>query len=281
MFDLKDDGKNQQTLISSTPVMRAACNYEIPDTCMKPLYPEKSSGLPILFYFPAWAQLWEHACADPCQTKAGILTGGLIHDENGSCIIVTGFMSARYSKDKACRLTFLNHSWVSMDKQFFSNENKKKCVGSFHMHYGQGAYLSRQDLSLFKYFADGEGQIALVLDPSVNDYSLYCQQNNEMPVSRNVHFFSGSREHLQEHVASFINQMKQNQSEESSQIDLTADQNESADPVNKYKTRRKIDPLYRLDIRIDDLHFDQAYEQVYGGISARLDQMMSRVIKSV
>jgi len=215
MFNLYGDSKDQDIDIELTTVLTPAHNFHLADTCMKPLYSEKSCDLPILIYFPTWIHLWEYALSKPNSTNAGILTGGLNNDENGAYIVVSGFMEAQYSNDKSHRLSFLNRSWAYMDKQIFSNNYAKKCVGSFHTHSGQGVYLSRQDLSIYKHYLSGEGQIALVLDPPSNDYGIYYQQNAKILASRNVHFFSSSKENLNDNIICFMNQLKANVSKES------------------------------------------------------------------
>ncbi len=215
MFNDYDDSKDQGIEIESTSVLSPAHSFHLADTWMKPLYREKSCDLPILIYFPTWIHLWESALAKPNGTNAGILTGGLNNDENGAYIVVTGFMEAQYSNDKSHRLTFLNRSWANMDKQVFSNNIAKKCVGSFHVHSGQGVYLSRQDLSIYKQFLSGEGQIAIVLDPPRKDYGIYYQHNAKMLASRNVHVFSSSKDNLNDNITCFINQLKANSSKES------------------------------------------------------------------
>jgi len=210
MFDFIDDNKDQVIEIESTTVLNPAHSFSLAGTWMKPLYREKSCDLPILIYFPTWIHLWEYASAKPNGTNAGILTGGLNNDENGPYIVVTGFMEAQYSNDKSHRLTFLNRSWVYMDKQVYPKNFAKKCVGSLHAHSNQGVYLSRQDLSIYKRFLNREGQIALVLDPPMKDYGIYYQHNGKMLASRNVHVFSNSKTSLNDSITCFINQLKTN-----------------------------------------------------------------------
>ncbi|PKM77940.1 MAG: hypothetical protein CVU90_04290 [Firmicutes bacterium HGW-Firmicutes-15] len=221
MFVFYDDSKDLDIGIESTTVLNPAHRFHLADTWMKPLYLEKSCNLPILIYFPTWIQLWEYALAKPNGTNAGFLTGGFNNDENGVYIVVTGLMKAQYNKSH--RLTFLNRSWTDMDKQVFANNSAKKCVGSFHSHSGQGAYLSRQDLSIYKHFLSGEGQIALVLDPCSKEYEVYYQHNEKMLTSRNVHVFSNSQKNMNDNITCFINQLQADSTKDSIREEVVSD----------------------------------------------------------
>jgi|GEM_PF-6718855 len=248
MFVLNDNSKDQGIEIESATVLSSAHSFHLADTWMKPLYCEKSCDLPILIYFPTLIQLWEYALAKPNGTNAGILTGGLNNDGNGVYIVVTGFMEAQFSNDKSHRLTFLDRSWTYIDKQVFTNNFAKRCVGSFHAHSGQGVYLSRQDLSIYKRFSSGEGQIALVLDPPRNDYGIYYQHDAKMLASRNVHVFSNSKQNLNDNITCFINKIKANGSKVSIKKDEVLDQDRKPFPT----FLQKMEGLLFIDALINE-----------------------------
>jgi len=125
-------------------------------------------------------QILEHARSQPGEEVGGLLVGQVYAEQARFLVRIEGVLRARYTLASRTSLVFTDQTWLDLLQQ------RRGCTdllvpGWYHSHPGHGIFLSDADLFLHRhFFADQPWYLALVVDPSSEDWGVFGWEDGEI-----------------------------------------------------------------------------------------------------
>jgi proteasome lid subunit RPN8/RPN11 len=111
----------------------------------------------------------QHARENRRCEVGGVLLGDVRQDVAGQFhVIVTHALRAEFATETHAHLTFTHKTWLTIHQMHESQYPDRTIVGWYHTHPGWSIFLSASDLFIHRNFFKQPWQIALVIDPSID-----------------------------------------------------------------------------------------------------------------
>ncbi len=117
-------------------------------------------------------QILEYSELDVTRELGGFLLGGYHLDES-PFVEVRHFLKAVDARSNAASLTFTHETWATMMRTATAQFPDDLIVGWHHTHPQLRVFLSGYDLFIHRHFFKQPWQIAMVVDPVLQEFSFF------------------------------------------------------------------------------------------------------------
>lgn len=124
-----------------------------------------------------YKDLEEYSALDITNEAGSILLGQHLEDEEGTHIIISEFIEAKYTDASASTLTFTHDTWDYVHTRHEKRCPEKVILGWHHTHPGYDVFLSSYDLFIQENFFDLPFQTAYVVDPIKGKRGFFAKKN--------------------------------------------------------------------------------------------------------
>lgn len=124
-----------------------------------------------------YRELEEYSSLDLKNEAGSILLGHHIEDEDGTHIVISEFIEAKYTDASASTLTFTHDTWDYIHTRHEARCPEKVILGWHHTHPGYDVFLSSYDLFIQENFFDLPFQTAYVVDPIKGSRGFFAKIN--------------------------------------------------------------------------------------------------------
>ncbi len=122
-----------------------------------------------------------HARENGDREVGGVLLGDVRRDPGGHLFLtITHALQAEFATEARGHLTFTQKTWLTIHQAHESQYPDKTIVGWYHTHPGWTVFLSDWDLFIHRNFFSQPWQIALVLDPSLEQAGFFVWNGNDI-----------------------------------------------------------------------------------------------------
>lgn len=136
----------------------------------------KPKGTPrIYIHADALERIVTHVREHPRSEVGGVLVGSFYTAGKGRVTEVRAALDAPDARGGAAHVTFTPESWAAIHQRVDA-EMAGAVVGWYHSHPGFGVFMSAQDVFIQENFFDGDGHVALVIDPRKRDVGVFTWQ---------------------------------------------------------------------------------------------------------
>ena len=136
---------------------------------------------PIYLHQRVNRQITVHARENNQREVGGVLLGDVRQDSSGQIfVIITHALQAEFANETRGHLTFTQKTWLRIHQTHEARYPDKTIVGWYHTHPGWTIFLSDWDLFIHRNFFKQPWQIALVLDPSLDQAGYFVWNGNEI-----------------------------------------------------------------------------------------------------
>jgi proteasome lid subunit RPN8/RPN11 len=123
----------------------------------------------------------QHARQNPDREVGGVLLGDVRLDEHGQMYVyVTHSLKAEFTSEGHGHVTFSHETWLHIHATHETLYPDKAIVGWYHTHPGWTIFLSPWDLFIHQNFFKQPWQIALVIDPTLDQAGFFVWKDNQI-----------------------------------------------------------------------------------------------------
>lgn len=127
-----------------------------------------------------YKELEEYSALDIHNEAGSILLGHHIEDENGTHIVISEYIEAKYTDASASTLTFTHDTWDYIHTRHEARCPEKSILGWHHTHPGYDVFLSGYDLFIQENFFNLPFQTAYVVDPVKGNRGFFAKIGDEI-----------------------------------------------------------------------------------------------------
>ncbi|MBI4786151.1 MAG: Mov34/MPN/PAD-1 family protein [Chloroflexi bacterium] len=122
-----------------------------------------------------------HARENDQREVGGVLLGDVRQESSGQLfVVITHALKAEFANETRGHLTFTQKTWLKIHQAHQAQYPDKTIVGWYHTHPGWTIFLSDWDLFIHRNFFKQRWQIALVLDPSLDQAGFFVWNGNDV-----------------------------------------------------------------------------------------------------
>ncbi|MDI9584709.1 MAG: Mov34/MPN/PAD-1 family protein [Acidobacteriota bacterium] len=137
----------------------------------------KPRGTPrVYIHTDALERIIDHVRTQPKREVGGVLVGNFYTSKQQRVTEVRAAVDAPDAQGGVAHVTFSPENWGVIHQRVESELPGGSVVGWYHSHPGFGVFMSDQDLFIQDNFFDGEGHVALVIDPRKHDVGVFTWQ---------------------------------------------------------------------------------------------------------
>lgn len=123
----------------------------------------------------------QHARQNSQREVGGVLLGDVRQDENKQLyLVITHALQAELANETRGQLTFTQETWLKIHQSHEMQYPDKAIVGWYHTHPGWTIFLSPWDLFIHQNFFKQPWQIALVVDPSLDQAGIFVWKGDQI-----------------------------------------------------------------------------------------------------
>lgn len=127
----------------------------------------------------ALEKIIDHTAEDTKNEVAGVLLGRFYTDRDQRVTDVLDVLPAPETRAGLSHVTFSHETWAAIFEKVDPSDGQA-IVGWYHSHPGFGVFLSKQDVFIQEFFFDGDGHVALVLDPVKHEVGVFTRQEGRV-----------------------------------------------------------------------------------------------------
>ncbi len=124
-------------------------------------------------------QILDYSEQDLSRELGGFLLGGY-HTDDAPYVEVRHFLQAVDARSDAASLTFTHETWASMTRDASQRYPDELIVGWHHTHPQLRVFLSGYDLFIHRHFFKQPWQIAMVVDPVLQEFGFFQWCGNQV-----------------------------------------------------------------------------------------------------
>jgi len=150
-------------------------NVQLPEN----LHPvgDPSGSVTVYIKQDVYRDIEEYSALDVKNEAGSILLGQHIEDENGTHIIISEYIEAKYTDASASTLTFTHDTWDYVHTRHEKRCPEKVILGWHHTHPGYDVFLSTYDMFIQENFFDLPYQTAYVVDPVKDNRGFFAKKD--------------------------------------------------------------------------------------------------------
>ena len=138
---------------------------------------DTSASVKVYIKQDVYRDIEEYSALDTKNEAGSILLGHHLEDENGTHIIISEFIEAKYTDASASTLTFTHDTWDYVHTCHERRCPEKVILGWHHTHPGYDVFLSAYDLFIQENFFDLPFQTAYVVDPLCDNRGFFAKKD--------------------------------------------------------------------------------------------------------
>lgn len=138
---------------------------------------------------PVYRQIHRFTRNKTTNESGGMLIGHVTEGFGKTCIIISGFVEAKYCEATPTTLTFTHETWDCCHKEIDKKFPGEKIVGWIHTHPNFGIFLSEYDKFIQENFFREDYQIAYVVDPIQKIEGFYFWINGKIERCKGFYLF--------------------------------------------------------------------------------------------
>ncbi len=124
-------------------------------------------------------QILDYSERDLTRELGGFLLGGY-HEDGYAYVEVRHFLEAVDARSQAASLTFTHETWATMTRDISQRYPDELIVGWQHTHPNLRVFLSGYDLFIHRHFFKEPWQIAMVVDPVLQEFGFFQWQGDRV-----------------------------------------------------------------------------------------------------
>jgi proteasome lid subunit RPN8/RPN11 len=141
----------------------------------------ENAPFPIFLHQRVNRLITQHARENSQREVGGVLLGDVAQDAGHQLfVVITHALKAEFANETRGHLTFTQKTWLKIHQARETQYPDKRVVGWYHTHPGWTIFLSDWDLFIHRNFFKEPWQIALVLDPSLDQAGYFCWNGSEV-----------------------------------------------------------------------------------------------------
>ncbi len=133
----------------------------------------------LLVYEPVLEQILDYSERDLTRELGGFLLGGY-HSDGEPYVEVRHFLEAHEAPSQAASLTFTHDTWATVTRDIERRYPDELIVGWHHTHPNLRVFLSGYDLFIHRHFFPEVWQVAMVVDPVLQEFGFFQWCNRDI-----------------------------------------------------------------------------------------------------
>jgi proteasome lid subunit RPN8/RPN11 len=133
----------------------------------------------VYIYEDVLEEILDYSEQDLTRELGGFLIGGY-HVDGQPYVEVRHFLEAVDARSRAASLTFTHETWASMNREVEQRFPREQIVGWHHTHPKLRVFLSGYDLFIHRHFFKESWQIAMVVDPVLQEFGFFQWRGTEI-----------------------------------------------------------------------------------------------------
>lgn len=140
----------------------------------------RNSSIQVCFSPETLSRVWAQARAYPEQEVGGVLIGRVYEEDGQYLVDVENILEAQHTIAGLTFLTFTDETWLDLLHRRHTYTDSL-VTGWYHSHPGFGIFLSMSDQFIHhNFFSGNPWYLALVVDPSSDDWGVFTWENGEI-----------------------------------------------------------------------------------------------------
>jgi len=133
----------------------------------------------VYVYESVLEQVLEYSEQDVSRERGGFLLGGY-HFDQSDYVEVRSFLAAVGAPSDAASLTFTHETWSQVTREVAQRFPDESIIGWHHTHPRMRVFLSGYDLFIHRHFFKQPWQIALVVDPILQEFGFFQWHHDQV-----------------------------------------------------------------------------------------------------